>query len=328
MRDRLVVLRPCAIAGMVAVIVSSPAMAQGSVDAAVTRLLNSATQSLTDNQVVSAACKSEDAIRRLAGLVQQAQQITGKLQKISSGIRFTGLPTTDLGEAIAGQTYGKAAELGAEADQYAATFGLAAVCNTQQTADAVRARFDFLRTVVNRGIEQRLPSLDAALAMATSAGQPDPDAAERAATYQRIFNVNTAVGSDNALQVVDAELQSALALADRADAAAQANRTTLDRLADRLVSRPSVAPDGSLACSTVDSSGTLQWNAPAEDGTCGPLSPGAAPMVTAATEIAAANDQQTLALIEAAKSRVAALQARKDIRRDFLDRVVDVSIVK
>jgi hypothetical protein len=307
---------------------STRVVAQGGANAAVTSLLNNATRSLTDNEVVSAACKSDAAVQRLTSLVQQSQQVTGTLQKISSGVKFTGVPTTDLAASMAGNAYATAAQAGAKADQYAATFGLAAVCNTQQTAAATQARFDFLRTVVNRGIDQRLPSLQSAMSLATDAGQPDPDAATRKATYQRIFNVNTSVGSDKSLQVVDGELKAALELADRADAAASANRTTLNQLADRLVSRPERAPDGSFACPTVDANGAQRWVAPDNDGTCGPLSPGAAPLVTASAEIAAANDQQMLALIEASKSRVAALQARKEIRKDFMSRAVDLSIVR
>ncbi|MGI8548357.1 MAG: hypothetical protein ACR2M1_13680 [Gemmatimonadaceae bacterium] len=311
-----------------AVLIAPVARAQGGANAAITNLLNGATRSLTDNEIVSAACKSQAAVQRLTGLVQQAQQVTGQLQQISAGVRFTGMPTTDLPASIAGTAYAKAAQLGATADQYAATFGLASVCNTQLTAEAIRARFDFLRNVVNRGIEQRLPSLQAALSLASDAGQVDPAAATRKAMYQRVFNINVSAASDKSLQVVDGELKSALELADRADNAARGNRANLNQLANRLVSQPQRTPDGALACATVDANGTQRWVAPDNDGTCGPVSPGAASLVTAAAEISAANDQQTLAMIEAAKVRVSALQARKDIRKEFTTRVVDQAIIR
>lgn len=325
--------RSLARCGMVATlaltaVLAPTAGAQGGANAAITNVLNTATKSITDNQVVSAACKSQAAIQRLTGLVQQAQQVTGSLQKISSGVHFTGLPTTDLAASMAGKAYASAAQAGARADQYAAAFGLASVCNTQATAEMARARFDFLRAVVNRGIEQRLPSLQAALALSGDAVQADPNATARSAAYQRIFNVNTAAGSDKALQVVDGELKSALDLANRADAAARASHETLTQLAGRLVTHPERAPNGSIGCPTVDANGVSRWVAPANDGTCGPVSPGAAAQVTAAAELAAANDQQTLALVEAAKSRVSALQARKEIRKDFMTRAVDLSIVR
>ena len=266
-------------AALAVTLVALPGVSYAQSQAEMTSFLTSAAGRLAQDQVVSAACRSTAGLQRYAQTVQQIGGQLGTAQQLASVLRGKGgLPVSDLMATAAAGGVKDAAKQAAMVDNHALTFSLASLCNTAETARLQRAAFTYLRSVVNRGIGNVLPTLDFSSKVTSVV-----DASVRQDRYDRLFARGSSQRAQRAvtpeMALVDSSAAEAYASADRGDSLADHAMRQLRDLYAQLYQAPD--PDG--YCRTVSEAGDSVRFQPTRRNpitnvgfTCGPVSPGRA----------------------------------------------------
>lgn len=289
------------------------------VDPNVAGFLADAVKGLTDNDVVRAACKGTQWMQQYQQVLGQSQDVLSLWRGLSQRFGGSGVPVMDNGVAGATSAYAKAVELGAKAESYSATYAIGALCNTSETARLAGAQFDFLRHVVNRGIELDLPDLQRAV-NDTRAGL-DPVASDvRQARYERLFGRYDPQWTTRASvsgAVLDSTTAEAYQMAAHADSLANAVMPQLSALAAEVQGTDQTGCAALMGTGDSSSAGS----GPRSNGRCGPISPGRADQITATALLLNGSQMAMLNQLSARRMDVEAAKAQVDLRSDYLARV-------
>ena len=292
------------------------------------RFLQLATTGLTDADVVNAACKSGATLQRFGKLFSALNQGQQAWSAVSKAIGGSGLPVNDIPAGIAAGAYAKAVSLGTTAEQYQATFAVGSLCNTSETARMTSAMYQFVRNVVNRGVEASLPALDSSFASVDAAQDPIGHAT-RQARYARLFGHVDARGqylptASAEVAVADSTAAEAYQFADQAEAAANASQATLRQLYAEAITPPQRDAAGNYVCVTMDSTGRTvsRWPEVAPGGrlSCGAASVGRSHQITSQVSILNGTQLSLLNQLEARRVDLEAIRVKMELQRELLDR--------
>jgi hypothetical protein len=286
-------------------------------DPAIAGFLGTALGGLSENDVVKNACKSASQLTKYTQALSGAQGGMKSWGDFSSSFSARGVPVGDLGANMAATGYAKAVEMGAKSEAYS----LGSLCNTSETSRLAQEQYDFLRHVVNRGIENPMPSIMASLDATEQAVSAVP-MEQRLTRFDRIFGRTKRRGyvpdADIAVAAVDSTTAEAYQM--RADSAAGVTLVELRRFAGELQQRADTTSPGCRAVAgTGDAGADAATTAATGAGTrCGALSPGRAEQISAsalylnATQLALTNQ------LVARRMDVEGVRAQAELRRDFL----------
>lgn len=300
-----------------------PTTADAQLPGDIESFLTSAVRGLSDNDVVSAACRSQASIQQYAQLLGSVGNAMNGFGSFGAAFNGSGLPTSDLGANVAANAYANAVGQGARSEQYAATFALGSMCNTSETARLASAQFDFVRNVVNRGIEQSLPAVTNVLSSSSTAVTPVPNAV-REARYQQLF-VRTAPNTPGILQtppsdaLLDSTIAASYLMSARADSVSTMSYTQLQQYGRELQGTASVDSLGRPTCPGIDGQGdAAAVTAPDSTGRCGPISPGRAQQILPSLEYMTATQNALSAQLAARRFDIEAARTTRLMRQDLL----------
>lgn len=291
-------------------------------DKQVQKFLTGAATGINESEVVSKACANKAAVAKYGATLTQLASQMGQLKGLAAKYKGKGMLTADLAVASASNGFAKASELGAKADRYAATFGMAALCNTSETANLLGRQYDFLRLVVNRGTTLSLPNMVAALNTAGQATTPVA-LAERRARMDRLFvRVKRGSGVTFTSTADDAEttaIRAAYETADRAEAAAQAQQQANTRAYQEFVNSPPLrGADGKLYCLDTDAAGKVTQRQVASGTGCGIASVGRSRQYTAAQLGSANNSLAAISVLKAQQVKLTAINEQSKKMKEAL----------
>jgi hypothetical protein len=325
MKSRLI--GACMCVTLLGSLFGSPRVANGQ---GVTGFLTSATQGLSDNDVVRSACKSAQTIAQYQGLLNNAGGLIQQWGSLSQTFGANGIPVADVSTSVAANAYAHAVQQGAQSEAYSLTFALGSMCNTSQTTLLAQQQFDFLHNIVNAAIQNPLPKILNSLSSTERALSPVPEA-QRADRYARLFGhtpTTSYVPSANvAAAAVDSSTGEAYLLAARADSVATATLKELNTFAGEVQRTGDPNSPGCLALAGTGDAGAQA--AVASDSTaCGPISPGRADQISASvlflntTQVAMTNQ------LTARRMDLESVRAQADVRQDFIKAVGNQYAIK